>query len=128
MEFVTLLFMIGMYTFTHDSVHGSKIQCGECQCIEIRQNFILDCENLGMTYIPDVDDLIRRHISHAYMSGNNLQIFDIDAFDKWYSLKFIDLTGNPGLECSELTKIPPNVKIQVECMQQTKGMYFRIFL
>lgn len=102
---------------------GSKIQCGECKCIEIRQNFILDCENLGMSAMPDIDDLIRRHISHAYFGGNRIQTLDVNELSKWYSLEFIDLSNNPELVCTELNKIPPNVEVKVECQQGPLGKY-----
>jgi len=122
MESVSLLFILIFISVTTDIIiHGSTIQCGECHCVEVRQNFILDCENLGMTAIPDVDHLIRRHVTRAYMAGNRLQTFAYDAFDKWYSLEFIDLTNNPELECAELTKIPPDVEIQVSCIQRKQG-------
>lgn len=118
MGYIAIIFILAILSTGFKSVHGSKIQCGECQCIEVRQNFLLDCENLDLTSIPDIDDIIRRHVSHAYMKGNNIQTLNMNDFEKWYSLEYIDLTNNPGLLCTELAKIPSNVKVQVECLQR----------
>lgn len=76
-----------------------------------------------MDHMPEIDDIIQRQISKAYISGNMITSFDDGYFTKWYSLKFIDVSGNPNLHCYETTKIPAHVKIQMECVKGTEGEY-----
>lgn len=105
------------------TIFGSSIQCGQCECIQIRQDYILDCENLGINYIPEVRDDIRRHISHAYMTGNDIKTLQYSDFERWFSLEYIDLTDNPNFDCNQLVKIPQEVHVQVECVTKPSSKY-----
>lgn len=82
---------------------------------------MLDCENLGLHHMPVIDDIMQRHITKAYMSGNRISLLESNYFDKWYSLKFVDFSQNPDFHCDDITKIPEHVKVQLECEIESSG-------
>lgn len=107
----------------HQMFGEASIQCGQCRCVKLGTRYILDCENLNMDYMPEIDDMMQRHISKAYMSGNMITSLTTEYFKHWYSLEFIDLTGNPTLFCHEVEKIPEHVKVQMECVGGISGKF-----
>lgn len=118
-----------MLLFIYRGVHGqASVQCGECTCVHVEPNYFLNCENEGIRQMPQIGKLMQRFISRAYMSGNSITTLDKEYFEHWVSLKYIDLTGNPGINCDELRKIPAHIKVQVECERGTSGEYTNTYL
>jgi len=101
----------------------ASIQCGECRCVKLGRSYILDCEDLNMDYMPEIGDIIQRHITKAYMSGNMISSLNRKYFMHWYSLEFIDLSRNPNLFCHEVENIPEHVKVKMDCVGGTSGEY-----
>lgn len=120
-QFLIFVYSCGVY-----HVQASTEQCGECSCIHIEPNIILDCENLGLTSIPDMGNIIQRKIIRAYMAGNDIKEVRTTDLAKWYSLQYIDFSENPNFDCSELEKVPSHVKIEVECIHSVEGKYLSL--
>lgn len=104
----------------------STTQCGLCDCIYIEPYYTLDCENVGVHELPLLEYTIGKLVNKAYLDKNHIRFIDPEIIRSWYMLEFIDLTHNM-LKCSEIEKIPENVKVRSDCPQLLGMYYFLLF-
>lgn len=118
-----------MFTLLISFCNGqSTTQCGECECISVGSDYILDCEGLGIHKLPEIDSIIERSISYAYFKDNKITFLNKTILSRWYSLQYIDFSGNYNLPCTELVKIDISIKIgsTKDCVSTTEGMYLHV--
>lgn len=92
----------------------STTQCGLCTCMYIEPYYSLDCENVGLHELPELEYTVGKLVNKAYLGKNHIQFIDPAIIGSWYMLEFIDLTHNM-LRCSEIEKVPENVKVRTDC-------------
>lgn len=115
------MYLAFLLLFCTNSAFG---QCGICDCLRIDNDYILDCDGKQIDSLPQIDDLIRRRITKAYLRNNNISVLDEDILSRWFSLSYIDLTGNSELPCSEIMKIPSTVHVMFDCKRKGRCTHF----
>lgn len=104
----------------------STTQCGLCVCVYIEPYYTLDCENAGIHELPLLEYTIGKLVNKAYLDKNHIRFIDSDIIESWYMLDFIDLTHNM-LKCTEIEKIPENVKVKTDCSEMSGKDCFLLF-
>lgn len=112
----------------HNS-HSDQFQCNVCTCYYAEPTTFADCSSTGLDSLPVLELFIVDTLNMVDLANNRIVTLDQDVLDTWILLEYIDLRGN-HINCSELVKIDPSVKIFTDCTQPTqcKYSYLNLFL